>query len=68
MMETLNRGTVFKITNTGQFTNLYSFCSQTSCADGSTPLPRAMQSMGLKRVSENHVDSSTPMGVELGRS
>ena len=32
-----NRGTVFEITPTGQFTTLYSFCSQAGCADGANP-------------------------------
>jgi uncharacterized repeat protein (TIGR03803 family) len=31
-------GTVFKITPTGTFTLLYTFCSLASCADGSTPI------------------------------
>jgi uncharacterized repeat protein (TIGR03803 family) len=31
-------GTVFKITPTGTLTTLYSFCSQTDCADGVEPL------------------------------
>jgi uncharacterized repeat protein (TIGR03803 family) len=30
-------GVVFKITASGAFTTLYSFCSQASCADGATP-------------------------------
>ncbi|MGA2737144.1 MAG: choice-of-anchor tandem repeat GloVer-containing protein [Bryobacteraceae bacterium] len=30
-------GTVFKITSTGTLTTLYSFCSQTGCADGASP-------------------------------
>jgi uncharacterized repeat protein (TIGR03803 family) len=30
-------GTVFKITPSGTLTNLYSFCSQTGCADGEGP-------------------------------
>ena len=30
-------GTIFKINGTGKFTTLYSFCSQTSCADGENP-------------------------------
>lgn len=30
-------GTVFKMTPTGALTVLYNFCSQTNCADGSTP-------------------------------
>jgi uncharacterized repeat protein (TIGR03803 family) len=30
-------GTIFKITPAGQFTTLYSFCSQTGCSDGEGP-------------------------------
>ena len=30
-------GTVFKITTTGQFTSLYTFCSETNCDDGGYP-------------------------------
>jgi uncharacterized repeat protein (TIGR03803 family) len=30
-------GSVFKITRTGTLTTLYSFCSQSHCADGSVP-------------------------------
>lgn len=30
-------GTVFKITPSGDFTSLYSFCSLANCADGATP-------------------------------
>jgi len=33
----LGCGTIFKITPTGEFTLLYSFCSQTNCADGADP-------------------------------
>lgn len=31
-------GVVFEITPAGQFTTLYSFCSQPACADGSNPI------------------------------
>jgi len=31
-------GTVFKMTPTGTLTTLYSFCAQTNCTDGKTPL------------------------------
>ncbi|HVI09533.1 MAG TPA: choice-of-anchor tandem repeat GloVer-containing protein [Candidatus Binatia bacterium] len=31
------QGAIFKITPGGHFTSLYSFCSQTNCADGSFP-------------------------------
>jgi len=30
-------GTIFEITSSGKFTTLYTFCAQTSCADGENP-------------------------------
>lgn len=36
-------GTIFKITSSGQFTPLYSFCAQTSCGDGSFPQSALVQ-------------------------
>jgi uncharacterized repeat protein (TIGR03803 family) len=36
-------GTVFKITPSGTFTTLYSFCSQSNCADGTTPTAALLQ-------------------------
>jgi uncharacterized repeat protein (TIGR03803 family) len=36
-------GTVFKITPSGMLTTLYSFCSQTECADGSGPRAALVQ-------------------------
>src|SRR5579863_9338622 len=30
-------GTVFKVTPAGKITTLYSFCSQSNCADGANP-------------------------------
>ena len=36
-------GTIFKITPTGGLTTLYSFCSQSGCADGSGPLTTLVQ-------------------------
>jgi len=36
-------GTVFKITPTGALTTLYSFCAQSDCADGSSPLAGLVQ-------------------------
>jgi len=38
-----NSGTIFKISPTGKFTTLYSFCSQSNCADGSLPTSPLMQ-------------------------
>jgi uncharacterized repeat protein (TIGR03803 family) len=36
-------GTVFKITPSGTFTTLYSFCSESQCQDGAVPLGGLMQ-------------------------
>jgi len=36
-------GTVFEITPSGAFTTLYSFCSQSGCADGSSPSAALVQ-------------------------
>jgi uncharacterized repeat protein (TIGR03803 family) len=36
-------GTIFEITSKGKLTTLYSFCSQTNCADGSGPLAGLLQ-------------------------
>jgi uncharacterized repeat protein (TIGR03803 family) len=36
-------GTIFEITSKGQLTTLYSFCSQTNCADGAGPLAGLLQ-------------------------
>jgi len=38
-----NAGEIFKVTPTGQFTNLYSFCNVTFCADGFFPQTPLMQ-------------------------
>ena len=40
------RGTVFEITPAGQLTTLYSFCSQTNCADGELPYAGLVQAGG----------------------
>ena len=36
-------GSVFKVTPTGQLTTLYSFCSQSNCADGENPSAALVQ-------------------------
>ena len=36
-------GTIFKITPGGSLTTLYSFCSQTNCADGAIPIASLIQ-------------------------
>ena len=38
-----NQGTVFTITPGGSLTTLYSFCAQTGCADGTTPIAGVIQ-------------------------
>ncbi len=38
-----NAGSVFKITPSGTFTNLYSFCSQPNCTDGAQPYAGVLQ-------------------------
>jgi len=40
---TLGAGTIFKITPSGTFTPLYSFCSQSACADGEEPKAALIQ-------------------------
>ena len=49
------RGTVFKLTPSGQLTTLYSFCSQADCTDGDTP-------NGLIRGSDGNFDGTTSAG------
>jgi len=39
-----SKGTVFKVTPAGVLSTLYSFCAQTSCADGETPYAGLVQS------------------------
>jgi uncharacterized repeat protein (TIGR03803 family) len=50
-------GTIFKLTPQGGFTNLYNFCSQTKCADGSNPQP------GLIQASNGNFYGTTFSGV-----
>lgn len=38
-------GTIFKITSGGKLTTLYSFCMQSNCSDGSSPLGALVQSV-----------------------
>ncbi len=49
-------GTVFKITPAGALTSLYSFCSQTNCADGEYP------QAGLMQASDGNFYGTTPEG------
>jgi uncharacterized repeat protein (TIGR03803 family) len=50
-----NKGTVFKVTSQGHVQVLYSFCSQTNCADGSDPV-------GLTIRPDGHFIGATGAG------
>jgi uncharacterized repeat protein (TIGR03803 family) len=49
-------GTAFKVTSTGTLTTLYSFCSRTNCADGSSPYA------GLVQGSDGNFYGTTASG------
>ena len=49
-------GSVFEVTPTGKLTSLYSFCSQTKCADGDSP------EAPLVRASNGNFYGTTEMG------
>jgi uncharacterized repeat protein (TIGR03803 family) len=53
---TSGNGTVFEITPSGTLTTLYSFCSQTNCADGSGP------EAALVRATDGNFYGTTPLG------
>jgi len=53
-------GTVFKITPTGALTTLHSFCSNTNCTDGSTPLA------GLTQAPNGNFYGTTNAGGASG--
>jgi len=53
---TNNSGTVFKITPDGRLTTLYSFCSQSGCADGAYPYA------GLVYASDDNFYGATYQG------
>src|SRR6202030_2268927 len=48
-------GTVFKITPTGKFTTLYSFCAQSHCKDGAEPV-------GLVQANDGNFYGMTEWG------
>ena len=54
------RGTVFKITKSGAFSTLYSFCSQSGCADGEFP------QIGLVQASNGNLYGATLEGGAYG--
>ena len=53
-----NEGTVFKLTQSGTLTTLYSFCSQNSCPDGWLP-------HGLIQASDGNFYGTTQNGGEI---
>jgi uncharacterized repeat protein (TIGR03803 family) len=53
-------GTIFKITPSGTLTTLYSFCSQSNCADGGTP------DAGLVRAFDGDFYGTTSSGSASG--
>jgi uncharacterized repeat protein (TIGR03803 family) len=53
-------GDVFEITTEGQFTVLYSFCSQENCADGVTPASGLLESKGLLYGTTSGYGNQTP--------
>jgi uncharacterized repeat protein (TIGR03803 family) len=53
-------GTIFKITTKGALTTLYSFCSQTLCADGYLPFA------GLIQANDSHLYGTTTLGGSYG--
>ena len=57
-----NAGGVFKLTPTGAFTALYSFCSQTNCADGSSP------EGGVIQWTDGNFYGTTSAGGSVGAS
>jgi uncharacterized repeat protein (TIGR03803 family) len=53
-------GTIFKITSSGTLTTLYSFCSQSACADGEFP------AAGLVQATAGNLYGTTPNGGANG--
>lgn len=53
-------GAIFKITPSGQYTNLHTFCSQTNCADGSNPFA------GLIQATDGNLYGVTTTGGTTG--
>jgi uncharacterized repeat protein (TIGR03803 family) len=57
------QGTVFKITPSGLTTQLYSFCSETNCADGRSPYAALVE--GTDGNSQNHPVGHGDYAVQL---
>ena len=57
-----DRGTVFKVTPSGELTTLYQFCSVTACADGINPVA------GLIQATDGNFYGTTQYGGTFGVS
>jgi uncharacterized repeat protein (TIGR03803 family) len=57
-----DRGTAFEITPDGVLTTLYSFCTQTNCADGGPPFA------GLLQAADGNFYGTTVNGGKIGPS
>ncbi len=55
-----SRGTIFKITPTGELTTFYNFCSQFDCTDGAEP------AAGLIQASDGNFYGTTNVGGDGG--
>jgi uncharacterized repeat protein (TIGR03803 family) len=53
-------GTIFKVSSSGKLTTLYSFCSQTNCTDGASPVASLVQ------ASDGNFYGTTPSGGTVG--
>lgn len=53
-------GTVFKITPDGQFTTLYSFCSQSGCSDGANPVAGLVQGFDGNFYGTTYTGGTSP--------
>ena len=60
-------GTIYKITPSGTVTTMYSFCSQSACADGQSPFPGLIQAAngdlyGTTYYGGANVNTNVPYG------
>jgi uncharacterized repeat protein (TIGR03803 family) len=58
-----NGGTVFKITPSGTLTTIYSFCSQSNCADGGSPPAGLVQGTDGNFYGTTATSSGAPIGT-----
>jgi uncharacterized repeat protein (TIGR03803 family) len=58
-----NSGVVFKVTPEGVLTNLHSFCSESGCADGSSPYAGLMQGSDGNFYGTTHNGGANGLGV-----